>query len=122
MPYTMMALATRRPGMTPTAFKTYYEETHIPLIKSITGDLFPITHTRHYLQLNEDNTPMLLIGDKAAVGYDAIAELTFTDKAAFDAYMAVIIGSKEIMVDADEFLDQSKNILFIIDEAKVATK
>jgi hypothetical protein len=38
----------RRSGITPHQFKEHFETVHIPLLKSVVGEDFPLSHTRHY--------------------------------------------------------------------------
>jgi hypothetical protein len=49
MPFKIVGYLTRKPGMTPAEFRNYYENTHMPLLVSLTGAAFPKTHTRTYL-------------------------------------------------------------------------
>lgn len=50
MPFTIVLFAWRKPNTSPAEFKHHYETTHLPLLKSIAGERFPLTHTRHYIQ------------------------------------------------------------------------
>lgn len=49
MTYTLVALRRRREGTTPAQFRAYYDNTHVPLLRSLAGALFPLSHTRHYV-------------------------------------------------------------------------
>ncbi|KAL1629224.1 hypothetical protein SLS56_005447 [Neofusicoccum ribis] len=53
MPYTVLIFAYRKPGLTPEEFKNHYENVHVPLIKSIAGDKFPLSHPRSYINRTE---------------------------------------------------------------------
>lgn len=122
MPYNVLGFVSRKPGITPAAFQAHYEETHMPLLKTMAGDLFPTTHTRHYLKLNEDDSPMVLVGDKATLDYDAVAELSFDDQAAFQAYLGFVMAEKKISADSDKFIDQTNMRLVVIGDVKVTSK
>ena len=49
MAFRAMLVIFRKPDISPEAFKEYYEEKHVPLLKSLAGNVFP-THIRNYVQ------------------------------------------------------------------------
>lgn len=53
MTYTVVALRRRKAGTTPAQFRAYYDNTHVPLLRSLAGALFPLSHTRHYVTRTE---------------------------------------------------------------------
>ncbi|PWY88823.1 hypothetical protein BO94DRAFT_574830 [Aspergillus sclerotioniger CBS 115572] len=104
MPFQILLLAHRKPTLSPTTFHTYYES-HIELLKRVTGSDFPLSHRRSYIArtTTTTNTPpsptsveeashpaTLLLGQQSNFPFDAIAELTFEDRAAFERFTAKI--------------------------------
>lgn len=112
-PYTVLIFAYRKPGISPAEFKSHYESSHVPLVESIAGSLFPKSHTRHYIQRADgaDHPATVLVGSQADFGYDAIAELIFDNEAAFQAFFARVTEPKaaeKIAQDEDKFLDRAR--------------
>ncbi|KAI0900632.1 EthD domain-containing protein [Annulohypoxylon nitens] len=121
MPFSVLFLATRKAGTTPEAFKEHYENTHIPLIKSVAGSAFPVTHTRHYIHRAEGQAHVLL-GTQGDFDYDVVVELAFADQAAFQAYAAAThSGDAQAKISADEesFIDRSKSRAVILGSTEV---
>ncbi|RAK95373.1 EthD domain-containing protein [Aspergillus ibericus CBS 121593] len=108
MPYRILLLAHRKPTLTPTTFHTYYEA-HIELLRHLTGDAFPLSHRRSYIarttststspsstsssapssnEINATHPATILIGNQTTFPFDAIAELTFEDRDAFERFTA----------------------------------
>ncbi|KAK7932722.1 hypothetical protein PG985_003434 [Apiospora marii] len=56
MTYTVVALRRRKEGTTPAQFRAYYDNTHVPLLRSLSGSLFPLSHTRHYVTRTQEAT------------------------------------------------------------------
>lgn len=114
MPYTILIFAYRKPGLSPAEFKSHYETRHIPLLASHAGPLFPITHTRHYIQRTEhgpDYAATVLVGTQADFGYDAFAELVFEDEGKFRAFFGRVSepeAAKQIAADEEKFLDRGR--------------
>lgn len=48
MTFSILIFNYRKPGVTPAEFRTACEAL-IPVVKEITGEHFPLTHTRRYL-------------------------------------------------------------------------
>jgi EthD domain len=132
--YTVIIFAYRKPDTTPAHFKTMYESKHIPLVQSITGSLFPLSHTRRYLaraecspQVGSDKSTYpaaVLVGGQADFDYDAIAELLFQDQAAFQAFFAKVsepANAQKLAEDEDLFLDRSRMRAVALDDTVVTT-
>ena len=139
MPFSVLIFVYRKPGLSPTAFKSHYETSHVPLIKSIAGPLFPNSHTRHYIQRTEsndsssveagaDNTKYpaaVLVGNQADVEYDAYAELTFDDEAAFQTFFTHMYqpeAAEKIAQDEELFLNREKMTVVVVGDHFVTTK
>jgi EthD domain len=135
MPYTILLLAYRKPGVSPTEFKSHYESSHVPILQSIAGSLFPTSHTRRYIHRVQgsadggaDNTShpaTVLIGEQADFEYDAIVELVFDNEAAFHAFSARISESEaaeRIARDENLFLDRAKMKAVVVGDCNVTTR
>ncbi|KAH8425961.1 EthD domain-containing protein [Aspergillus melleus] len=133
MPCTIIAFFARKPGLTPTEFKTHYETTHIPLLKELAGPHFPIAHKRFYLprtrapdadETDHSNTAYpapILAGESADFQYDVYAELTFRDVEHFGAFHGALMKDGERLVaDEERFLDRSKMRAVRVEEPVVA--
>ncbi|GKZ72971.1 hypothetical protein AnigIFM60653_002039 [Aspergillus niger] len=118
--------AYRKPGLDLQTFKDRYEA-HIELVKRLSGDDFPLSHKRMYVarttienpQTGENNnstrnalTPAtVLVGQQTDFDFDAYAELTFADQAAFQTFSSKVMAPEaaaQIAADEEGFLDRSK--------------
>lgn len=127
MPHIALLFAHRKQGMTPAAFKTHYESSHVPLIKSLAGPAFPQSHKRFYIRRDNvstgtDNTAypaQVLVGTQASFEYDAVTEMVFTDKTAFGTFMEVMSRPENVAklrADEEHFLDREKMKVVAVDE------
>lgn len=127
MSYKILYFAYRKPGTTPADFRAHYEEKHMPKIKQMTGQHFPLSHVRRYIHrtladpasTNNDgasernpHTPAtVLSGTQAEFDYDAIVEMTFEDEDAFKAFCGILQipeNAKWVAEDEETFLDRQK--------------
>ncbi|KAI1352354.1 EthD domain-containing protein [Xylaria sp. FL0043] len=149
MPYSVLIFAYRKPGTTPEQFKAHYEGVHVPLIRKLTGANFPLSHTRHYLHrttqhqhqqqqqqqeaegkgntARNPHTPAtVLIGTQAEFDYDAFAELTFEDEAAFQRFFALTQqqpeNAEQIAADEELFLDRARMTVVVKGETRVTER
>ncbi|CEJ59400.1 hypothetical protein PMG11_08025 [Penicillium brasilianum] len=129
--------AYRKPGLSLEDFKTHYEA-HVDLIKRLSGDDFPLSHKRSYIARNtvevaaesasERNalTPAtVIVGQQADFDFDAYAELTFADQAAFQAFGAKIYApdaAAQIAADEEKFLDKAKLGIALLGDVIETTK
>ncbi|KAF2645066.1 hypothetical protein P280DRAFT_496162 [Massarina eburnea CBS 473.64] len=118
MPYTCLIFATRKPTITPSQFKDYWENIHVPLLKSLTGDLFPLRYKRQYLArverkgfggpANPDHPPLVLRGSPSDFDFDAIGEMTWEDEKTFQRFHKAIYETDvaaQLAKDEEYFLD-----------------
>lgn len=87
----LLMFGARKEGLTPSQYRSHYENVHIPLMRNLTGDTFPLTHVRHYVKRGgpPDFPAAVLTGSSQAdFDYDAVAVLTYRDQAHFDANWA----------------------------------
>ncbi|MCJ1441552.1 MAG: hypothetical protein MMC23_002041 [Stictis urceolatum] len=130
MPYTALLYASRKPGTSPAQFREHWENKHLPLVKSLSGPDFPLSHTRYYLQRSEDpigsggpanrNTPAaVLAGLQEDFDHDGFAILTFEDEAAFQRFYGKVseaTAAAKIAADEENFLDRTKLMIVLIGE------
>jgi hypothetical protein len=84
MAFVLFAFETRKPGFTPEQFADYYDNVHVPLIKELVGDAFPVSHVRYYnkrISGAPDFTPLVFTGSPDNVNFDCISVMTFEDDA-----------------------------------------
>lgn len=120
MTHTILIFAYRKPGTTPEQFKTHYEGTHMPIVKELAGEHFPLSHTRRYIhrtegqggtERNAKNPATVIIGEQLDFDYDAIAELIFADVPAFQTFMGIVQkpeNAARLAADEELFLDRSR--------------
>ena len=88
--FQIMMFGARKEGLTPEEFRDYYENVHIPFMLNLTGETFPLTHERHYVKRGGPPkfSAQLLEGTQEDFNYDAVAILTYRDRAHFEANWA----------------------------------
>ena len=103
---------TRREGIETQAFIDYYENNHVPLIRSLAPT--PIVYKRNYLLRGDE-----LNREDSAIDFDVVTELVFPDRAAYLAWRAQLSkpGSGErVVADEEKFLDRSRTRACVIEE------
>ena len=114
----MIGLLKRRPGMSPQAFRDYYEATHRRIgEKYLNG--FACRYLRRYL------TPFAnpLTGEAEEGEFDVVLEIWYPDQAALDAanaQFAVAEIAREIAEDEERLFDRSRMRFFFVDECESA--
>ena len=92
-------------------FIDYYESKHVPLICSLAP--VPPIYKRRYL-IGERLTV-----EGGEVDFDVMTELVFTDRYAFDAWMAELakpgVGAR-IVADEQKFLNRARTRAYVIEE------
>lgn len=137
MPVKISAFLYRNPRVSPEEFRKRYEA-HIKLIKKIAGEHFPLSHHRNYIarttveippegstQRNAYTPATILRGQQSDFDFDAYAELTFADQAAYQAFAAKIYApdaATQISADEEKFLDQVKLGMALVEEVRVTVK
>lgn len=126
MPFKILLKATRLPETSPSTFKSRLEA-HIELVKRLTGPDFPLSHRRSYIDRpttpsSEGTYPTtVLLGQQSDFSFDAIAELTFEDEAAFERFQAKV-GEPEIAraIQEDEqgWSDRGKLGIVVLGEVR----
>ncbi|KAJ5505292.1 hypothetical protein LT330_009319 [Penicillium expansum] len=137
MPVKMLVFLYRSPHLTPEEFKKRYEA-HVKLIKKLAGGDFPLSHHRNYISRSSIEIPpdgstarnaftpaTILRGRQSDFDFDAYAELTFADQAAYQAFAAKIYTAEaaaQITADEDKFLDRLKMGIALVGEVRVTVK
>ena len=117
--------------MSPAEFRDYYENTHMPLLHSLTGSVFPTTHTRLYLirtpkdpsssdVTNANHVVTVYEGKPEDFDFDAYAELVFESLeklGAFAQRLGEVLAAEDGIFQADEsaFLDISRRKVVVVD-------
>ena len=136
MPFTIVIYSWRKPGLSPAEFKDHYEHGHVPLVQYLTGPLFPLSHTRHYIQrtpgetASTDSTNVahpanVFVGSPSDFEYDAFAELVFEDVTKFQAFFGCVStpeAAARIAEDEEKFLDRPKMRVAAVDDTAVTTR
>ncbi|KAF2017957.1 hypothetical protein BU24DRAFT_449521 [Aaosphaeria arxii CBS 175.79] len=129
MTYTIVLFVSRRPNITTDQFRDFWENSHIPLLKSIAGKAFPLSHTRHYVarvnskagdragvktastKIAASAAPVVLVGNANEVDWDGYAELVFRDELHFQQFFALVNepdAAERIQMDEEQFSDPDK--------------
>jgi len=119
MVHTIVAFLWRKPGISPEAFRDYYENNHMKLLLSVGGDAFPLTHTRHYVPrkyvnaassdiTNTNFKPTVYGGTTEFFDFDCYTEMTFKD---FDHFMAFNVKILDADANSDEWKKDQANFV-----------
>ena len=111
--FKMIALLSKKPGLSRDDFIEYYETKHVPLVRK----LFPKIqeYKRSFLDLNGAIIP----DGMSAPDFDVVTEFWFADRAAYEDTLATYgdpTVSKTISQDEENFLDLSKMRFIVVDE------
>ena len=109
----IMAFLTKRQDIATRAFIEYYEENHVPLIRSLAPG--PIGYKRNYLVRGDEFNI-----EDASIDFDVVTELVFPDRAAYLAWGAQLsastAGEPVISEDERKFLDRSRTRAYVVEE------
>lgn len=126
MPYHVIMYGFRKPSLSPEDFRSHYETVHIPLVQSLAGSSFPISHTRRYIQRQQgkSDAPVILQGSPADGEWDVLIELVFESEARFFEFGQVMASpdvAARIAKDCDKFLEQSRSVAVVIGQVDTTT-
>ena len=118
MPYNLMVLGSRLPGVTHEEFKRRYER-HIsevipPLCKATNA--MPLSHLRHYISHSSSTAegvdePVVLFDHEGSTHYDVVVRMAFEDEAASQRFMAAVSTEEAARIVAEDeagFWDRSR--------------
>ena len=109
----IMAFLTKREDIATRAFMDYYENNHVPLIRSLAPT--PILYKRNYLVRGHE----LNRQEDTTIDFDVVTELVFPDRAAYLAWGAQHSNSasgNEVSDDELKFLDRSRTRAYVVEE------
>jgi len=119
----LLVLTARRPDLTPDQFKHHYENVHIPLLRRLLGDAFPLTQERNYTPRSADGSVEALIGG-GDLAYDCVTVSVFADGEHLQRAVAESNDPrKKVKREEDEakFLDMTKTKMIMVDSKKTCT-
>lgn len=132
MPYTVIVHETRNPSLTPAEFADHYDNVHIPLLKEVVGQKFPVSHHRYYFKRADGGgetagtaPPLVFYGMVADFAYDAVVLMIFEDIEHFirfkDAYEQ---SPRKAEIDAEEntFIIKSEMKAVASEDARVTMR
>ena len=109
--FKLFGFLTKKDGLSMPEFIDYYESRHVPLICSPAP--LPTVHKRRYLVGEK------LTAEGGEVDFDAMTELVFVDRQAFDAWTAELakpgVGAR-IVEDEEKFLHRTRTRASVIEE------
>lgn len=114
-----IALLAKRADIDRAAFVDYYENRHAPLILSLLPGI--VAYKRNYA----DFDGAFVSAGAAPFDFDAVTEMWFADRAAYDR-MFEVAGEPEIAAriaaDEENFVDRNRTRMFVVEErASVVT-
>jgi uncharacterized protein (TIGR02118 family) len=116
-PIKMMFVIRRKPGISHSEFREYYEANHVPLCTSL---LPPVEFYRRNYVI--DGTTFGTIGfETGSFPYDVLTELGFADRKAYEDFLEVAGRpeiSARIAADEEQFMDRASVALFLVDQNK----
>lgn len=122
MPVRMMLQVYRKPGMTFEDFRKHYEDVHVPLMKDLGGDLFPLAHVRRYVirsGSNDDGSlKQQLSGASDTFPFDVLAELIFRDMEHFGRFSSLLQSEANegtVADDCAKFMDVGRTATLLFD-------
>jgi hypothetical protein len=111
--FKIMAFLTKSEDIETRAFIEYYENHHVPLIRSLAPT--PIGYKRSYLVRGDD-----LNVEGGAISFDVVTELVFPDRAAYLAWGRALsdstAGRPIISEDESKFLDRTRTESYVVEE------
>jgi uncharacterized protein (TIGR02118 family) len=117
--FKMIALVSKKPGLSRDEFIDYYETKHVPLVRK----LFPKIqeYRRNFLDLDG----AIITTGTSAPDFDVVTEFWFADRAAYEETLATYGDSslgEAIRQDEENFLDRSKMRFIVVDEYGSSSK
>lgn len=109
--YRRITLLKRRPGMSPEAFRDYYETHHRRIGEEVLAG-HALRYVRRYV------AP---IGDGPLPDFDVVLEIDFADQAAHDRCIVALSQpavAKRIAEDEEQVFDRSATLSFIVEECE----
>ena len=105
-----IGLLKRKPGMTPEAFRTYYETSH-----RVIGEKYLAGYATKYMRRFLD--PLTTSADEQE--FDVILEIWYPDQATYERcreHLSSPEAAAEIAADEEQLFDRAANRFFLVDE------
>ncbi|GAA1843971.1 hypothetical protein GCM10009836_24190 [Pseudonocardia ailaonensis] len=103
--FKVMLLVKRKPGMSMEDFVDYYENVHAARDKSGSGI---VHYARHYLR----PAPSFTDDETAEPPFDAVTEVWYSDRAAYDAIREKLVQKPawvaDVVADEERFMDRAR--------------
>ena len=116
----LLVLTARCPDLTLDQYKEHYENVHIPLLRRLLGDAFPLTQKRNYIPHSADGSAEALTGSED-LAYHCITVSVFADGEHLQRAVAESNDPKkkaEREEDEAKFLDMTKTKMMMVDSKK----
>lgn len=124
MPVILHMRIYRKSGITNREFRGHYENVHLPLMRKISGDLFPEAHARLYIPFDAGQdksdrqaTAQVLAGSPENFNFAAISEITYRDMDHFAAHSALLQSDEHknaVAEDCDKFMDVTQQAIILL--------
>lgn len=139
MTYNIVSLIWRKPGLTPAEFRHHYDNVHVPLLRSLVGDTFPLTHTRNYITRHKSDSappndansnatwaPVLFRhATPADFDFDSITVMVWENEVAFQRFYECFYRDdviRAIEEDEKNFVDREHRLVAASEGAVVTTR
>jgi EthD domain len=113
--FRVFGFLTKKDGLSIQEFIDCYEKAHVPLICSLAPA--PIVYKRRYKGGR-------LTSEGGDVDFDAMTELIFSNRNAFDEWMAALakpgVGAR-IVADEEKFLNRTRTRAYVVEERVTQT-
>jgi hypothetical protein len=111
--FKVVALITRKPGMSRAEFVEYYQNHHVKLVWRV----FPWTadYRRNFVDLDG----AILAPGMPEPDFDSVTEMWFADRAGYDRMISAHFEpelEKTMQADEGRFMDRTKTRFFVVDE------
>jgi hypothetical protein len=130
MTFTIFLLLTRKCTLSSEQFREHYEDTHIPLLRSLVGqELIPPHFTRQYFArthrqgfggpANRNHPLLMLRGNAEECEYDALAQMTWDSESTFQKFYKAVYetdAAAKIAVDEETFLEPGTLKVIVVGE------
>lgn len=111
----------RRPDLSVDGFRTYWRDTHGPLVASFAADLKVQRYVQSHTVAPELNATLAATRN-AGEPFDGVAELWWRDAETLEAAMATPEGQaagQALLEDERRFIDLERSTLFLTEEHEV---
>lgn len=113
--FKVISLLKARADIDRARFRDYYETNHAPLILELMPNI--LGYRRNYVAADGG----IAFDGAPPFGYDAITEIWFHDRAAYEHALAVLMqpaNAARLAADEEAFLDRSRTRLLVVEETE----